>query len=262
MGFTFNGHHSDDFGIGVVTESIPLIVPKRQIKVPVQGRDGAYIFEGGYDNIEITLKCAIGGYDMQKRRAMARKISSWLTATGALVFDYEKDKQYVVSKTISDIPLSILGREHKDEFTIIFECEPFQFIDIGVIRDTQWNEAEEYWDDANYPWNGFQSTFSVSPGQTITVENVGTYRNLPVIKLTGTASNAIIGGFSYKNLAGTAYVDCKNMIVYSISGPNKINQIANFNGDFPELKPGYNQFLIGGTISNLTIDFDYNHPYL
>lgn len=262
MGFTFNGIHSDTFGIGVNTESIPYIASKRQTIIEVQGRDGQYVFEDGYNNIQITLSCAIGDYEIQNRRKRAREIASWLSSTGKLVFDYEKDIEYMVVKTTNNISASVLGRKFKDEFTIIFECEPFQQVSDEVMETPKWSEAENEWKWTDISWNGYERVFSVTVGQTITVINVGTYKNLPIIILTGTASNAIIGGFSLKNLAGTVYVDCKNQIVYSIVGGNKVNRIYDFDGTFPEILPGINEFTIGGTITNLLIDFNYNHTYL
>ena len=55
MGIKFNGKHSDEFGIPFRTVSIPILPPKRQTKLGIQGRDGEYIFEDGYDNIRIDL---------------------------------------------------------------------------------------------------------------------------------------------------------------------------------------------------------------
>jgi phage-related protein len=58
------------------------------------------------------------------------------------------------------------------------------------------------------------------------------------------------------------YIDCKDFVVYSQNGSTKTNRISDFSGEFPELVPGENQFPITGTITELTIEFDYKNTYL
>lgn len=259
MGFTFVNRHSADLGVYFKTDGIPYIPEKRSVSAEVQGRDGQYVFEDGYNNIQITLACVIIGARVLDRRKQARAVAAWLANTGTLIFDYEQDVEYQVVKVTNNISAAMNGSA--DEFTITFECEPYQ--QQTFYNDSlAWSEAAAAWGYADIPWSGYDRTFTVSAGETIDVENAGTYKALPVIILTGTAASVTIGGFTFTNLAGTVYIDCKNQVVYSLSGSAKVNRMADFSGDFPELAPGTNQFAISGTITSLTIEFDYKNTYL
>jgi predicted phage tail component-like protein len=243
------------------TEEMPVIAPKRQTTLNVQGRDGGYTFEDGYDNAQIRLACAIGGGEIQDRRKRARLIAAWLSGTGKLVFDYEPDIEYLVIKATNNISSKMSGREFKDEFDVTFECEPYQqqtYYNDGLT----WNTGDSGWAYTDVPWNGYERTFSVTAGQSVDIWNAGTYKALPVIKLTGTAASVTFGGLTFNNLAGTVFIDCKNGIVYSQNGSTKTNRITDFSGDFPELSPGQNHFTISGSITNLIIEFDYKNTYL
>jgi phage-related protein len=148
-----------------------------------------------------------------------------------------------------------------DEFTIVFECQPYQQ-QTNYNDNLTWTGADMYWGSTNIPWNGLERIFTVVPGQTITVENAGTYKALPIIVLKGVASTVSFGGFTYANLNGTIYIDCENKHVCEIVNSKKINKIMNFSGEFPELAPGLNQFAITGTITNLIVEFNYKNTYL
>jgi len=261
MGITFNGRHSDEFGVCMRTVSIPIIPPKRQTILEVQGRDGKYVFEDRYDNIQIELAGTIPGDEIFDRRKKARKIAAWLSGIGKLVFDYENDIEYQVVKITNDINATMFSRQYKDEFTVIFECEPYQS-QVLYGDGLTWEDTNTPWQNTDIPWEGYKRIFLVSSGETINVVNIGTYKALPIIILTGTAENVTIGDFTFANLSGTIYIDCKNQVVYSISSGSKINKIANFSGDFLELVPGTNSFLISGTITTLLIEFDYKATYL
>jgi phage-related protein len=236
--------------------------------VEVQGRDGQYVFEDGYNNIQIDFSCAIGGYEILERRKKAREIAVWLSTTGKLVLDSEPDVEYKVIKSVNDISSTISSREYKDEFTISFECEQFvvqTFYNDGLT----WEDMDSSWPYTNIPWDGYERKFTVSANQTVTVVNAGLINCSPVIILTGTASSVVLttvgktvpNTCTITNLSGTLYIDCKNKLVYSISGDSKINRIGNFSGIFPELKPGSNQFLVTGITSNILVEFDYKNTY-
>ena len=258
MGLTFNGQHSDDFGVYFKTTAIPYIAPKRSSSIEVQGRDGQYVFEDGYNNIIIDLSCVVIGAKVFNRRKQARLISAWLANTGALIFDYEKDIQYTVVKITNNIIAVMEGTA--DQFTISFECKPYQE-QTFYNDELTWGEAATAWAYTSIPWAGFPREFTVSTGDTITVTNAGTYKALPVIKLTGTEASVTIVGFTFTNLAGDVYIDCKEKVVYEISGSTKVNRISDFTGDFPEIAPGENIFAVTGA-TDLVVEYDYKNTYL
>jgi len=262
MGFTFNNVHSKDMGIGYSIQSIPYLPPKRQTEVTIQGRDGAYIFEDGFNNIKIDLSCAIIGYEITERRKRAREIASWLCSTGILVFDHEPDIEYKVIQVINDINSTILAREYRDTFNITFVCEPYQQQTYYGDSFT-WETMDSTWDSTNLPWVGYERIFTINEPRTIKITNTGTYKALPIIILNGTATNIKIHTMEYNNLSGKIYIDCKNMVVYSIGEGNiKINKMQNFSGTFLEILPGENLFSVSGTNLNLTLEFDYRSTYL
>lgn len=258
MGLTYNGEHSSVYGVYFKTKSIPYTPKKRSVSVQVQGRDGEYVFEDRYNNIQIEIACVIISNKVVHRRKMAREISRWLSSTGILIFDTEADVEYKVVKCTNDITASMEGTS--DYFTIVFECEPYQ-VQTFYNDDLTWNDTA-YWQYINIPWGGYPRTFNVSSGQTIEVVNAGNYKALPTVKLTGVASSVSFGGFTFSNLNGTVYIDSKNQVVYSLSGATKVNQIASHDGVFIELDPGVNEFTISGTITSLEIEFDYKNTYM
>lgn len=255
MGFTFNGQHSNDYGIFYKTELIPIIASKRSETVEVQGLNGQHVFEDGYNNILITLSCVVVGTKIIDRRKKARAIARWLSNTGTLIFDTEKDIEYKVVKVTNGINAEMGG--NVDKFKITFECSPVQtqtFYNDSIT----WEDADTAWAYMNIPWVGYLRTFEVSGPKAIKVENAGTYEALPLIIITGTSASAVVGPFTITNLTGTIYVDCFNKQVYSVSG-SKVNQMSKFSGDFLKLQPGSNSIDVNGTF---TIEFDYKNTYL
>ena len=85
-----------------------------------------------------------------------------------------------------------------------------------------------------------------------------------MVVLRGKASDISFGGMTYINLDGTVYIDCKNQVVYSIDGTTKVNRLSNFSGEFIEIspEPDVNVFTVSGSITNLTIEFDYKNTFL
>jgi len=259
MGLKFRGRHSDELSVIFDTESMPYIPSKRQTEIEVQGRDGQYVFEDNYNNIQIPVKGTIVGDNILDRRKKARAVASWLTSTGILVFDYEQDVEYKVVKVTNDISAKMLSREYKDEFTVIFECKPYQ--QQTYYNDSlSWQGGDSAWIYTNIPWSGYDRVFLVSPDDEIVVYNAGTYKALPIIKITGTATSVTIGEFTFTNLTGTIYIDCVEKVIYSLNGNTKVNKIVE--GNFIELAPDANNFTITGTFTTLIIEFDYKNTYL
>ncbi len=261
MGFKFNGIHSDTFKICVRTESLPCIAPKRQTTISVPGRDGQHVVEDGYDNIEVKFECSIVDEFPVGRRKNTRAIASWLADTGVLILDHEKDVEYRVVRSVTNIDITPRGYEVPvDDFKITFECLPHPrsaYYNDGLY----WDTCTSSWQYLEMPWPGYIRTFEVSNGDNIDVHNAGTYKALPVIKMEGVASSVTVGDFTITGLSGIVYIDCFNQLVYSMSGASKVNQISKFSGKFPELKPGENIFPISGSITNLVIEFDYKNTY-
>ncbi len=228
MGFTFRGRHTREFvGLVVKTVNNPLLPSKRINRVNVMGRDGEYIFENGYNNKELEFKCMMAKGTIKERRIRAREIASWLSGTGDLVLDYEEDKTYKVVKTVSDVSLTV--EQVVDEFSIIFEVEPFQF--------------------------GSFQTFSVDNPTSVVITNNGNVEADTLISVTGTGDVTITCGtqsFTLKGMTEKLNLDSKRMLVYT---DVLVNAISKHDGDFIKLAHGNNTINVTGTISNITIKF-------
>lgn len=262
MGFKFNGKNSDDFGFYFTTSAMPYIPQKKQTKAAVPGRDGEYIFEGDYENIQIELACVMGHYEISARRKMAREIAAWLSKPGTLVFDYEEDIEYQVVAITNNINASIIGREYRDEFTITFTCAPYQ-LQSYFNDNLTWGQIDSGWGYTELPWGGsYPRKFTVTNGSTMTLTNNGTYQALPLIKIEGVANSISFGGMNLISLNGIVYVDTVNYVVYSELNGVKTNRIGWFTGDFIKLQSGDNVFTVTGDITSATVEFIYKNTYL
>ena len=227
-GFTFRGKHSNEFtGLVVKTVNNPLLPLKRVQKINVMGRDGEYLFEDGYNNKILEFRCNLTKGTIKERRILAREIASWLSFSGDLILDNENDKTYRVVKTVSDVSLAI--EQAWDEFTIIFETEPFQYSGLKIM--------------------------SFDNPTSVVINNAGTYLAESIIEITGTGNVIITCGtqsFTLTGMTGKLNVDSKRMIVYTDA---KVNGISKHSGGFIRLSPGNNTFTVTGSVSNMTVKF-------
>ena len=259
MGFKFNNVHSADTGLRVISESLSLIPSKRSTNISVQGKDGEYVFEDKFDNVIVSLECDIIEVGMITRRRAIREVANLINATGDLILDSEPDMVYKVVKTSNDIDTEVMAT--KDTFTLDFECEPYQ-TNTFYNDNLTWDNATTAWDYLNMPWDGYERIFNLTSPSSITVVNAGTYEALPIIKLTGTATNLTVGQFTINSIASeTLYIDCKRQIVYRVDG-NKINEYSRFLGEFLKLEPGDNIISVSGTITDIQIEFDYKNTFI
>ena len=263
MGFTFNGQHTQDYGIYFTTSNIPLLPQMRTQEETVLGRDGVFIYENGYNNKTIELNCSFIGADtIHQRRQVLRRVASWLRKEGELVFDNEPDKYYK-GKIYNQIDLALFASY--DEFTLIFNSEPFAY--------SRWDNQELLQNMQGIEVDGkfipyMQTKFtSISSNQTVTLSNLGNYEVSPVIELKGTADSVIISSgdktFSISSITGDTYIDCNNLIAYEVVADNKVNKLNDFEGEFIEFEEGLNEVSIEGTNLNLdSVHFIYRNRYL
>jgi phage-related protein len=266
MGITFINPsglrtHSDDLGFSVLTDTKPYIPKMRKIETVIPGRDGAIVHETGYDNIVISLNCGLGDYDINARRVAVRQLATVLSTTRFVILDYEPNMQYTLVSSIDGLNGSFQGNIETFKMELI--CKPYQ---EDILSDKDWvlGEIETTWETTDLFWGGpRQRVFPVSSGVTMTLYNDGTYKAKPLIKLTGICASVTFGGMTYINLNGTVYIDCENRKVYSISGSTYVNRIANFSGnEFLEIGPGVTNYVVTGSITNLTITFEYRDTFL
>ena len=233
MGLTFDGIHSDTYTTGTKIVSMPVLPPKRQYTESVQGRDGVYVVEDGYDNITIEVLFGIGDYDDATRRNNARQIASWLSTTGKLVFDSDPDVFYEVIAVPKDVSSTFTG--YTESFTVSFVCKPFK-------KGTLHHEVQ------------------VGIG-TLTVNNGGTYPANCTIKMAGTANSVTINDTTLVDLDGTVFLDSDLGVVYT-EDPVITNLLGDFTGDLITLPPGDTDLVISGDITSLTVEVDFWDTYI
>lgn len=278
MGFTFNGIHSDFFHIAVRTTKIPYIPEKRQKTETVQGRDGGYTFEDGYNNIKIPVSCSFTTDTLVERRKTARRIASWLNTSvkpAILIFDYEPDIEYKVTKIINNIEGAFRGAlVPVDDFDITFECEPYQTNTFSNDNIT-WENMTSAWMDADIVWNAdYPSVFSGGVNADIDAQltNFGTHDADYILTILATGANNIVHvavdnvlpyeWLTVSNITDKVYIDSKEKEVYTIVNGVKVNKFQDFDGTFINLRPGIINLGIYGTFTSVEVAFIYKNTYL
>ena len=228
LGFQFRGTHSSEFiGLVVRTVNNPLLAAAKINRVSIPSRDGSYVFENGFENKILEFKCALSKGNIPQRRIKAREIAAWISGTGDLVLDHEKNKVYKVIRAVSDISLSI--SQVVDEFNIVFEVEPFQY--------------------------GSLQTISADNPTSLSITNNGRANADTVISVIGTGAVTVSCGDQSFILAGMTEkinLDSKRMLVYT---DTKENRMYLHTGSFIKLAPGDNTITVTGTVSNLFVQF-------
>ena len=263
MGFTFNGQHTQDYGIYFTTINIPILPQMRTQRETVLQRDGEFIYLDGYSNKTIELSCAfIAANTISDRRQVLRRVASWLRKEGELVFDNESDKMYKGS-IYNQIDLALFSSF--DEFSLVFDVEPFAY--------SRWDNQELLQNMQGIEVDGkfipyMQTKFTnISSNQTVTLSNLGNYEVSPVIELKGTADSVIISSgdkaFSISNITNDTYIDCNNLIAYEVVDGNKVNKLDDLEGKFIEFSEGLDDVSIEGTNLSLgSVHFIYRNRYV
>lgn len=228
LGFTFHNHHTSAFpGLIIKTVNNPLLPPKRIKRISVPGRDGSYVFEDGFCNKQLEFHCVLARSTLHDRRLRLRQIAAWLSVAGDLVLDHEPDKTYRVLRTVSDVRLALDSL--KDEFSIVFETEPFQYGERYVI--------------------------SVDTPTTFMVTNAGSAPAETLISVTGSGDVTLTCDaqtFSLTGMTERLHLDSKRLLGYNDSFAN---QLFKHHGDFIKLTPGANTITLSGTVTQVTLQY-------
>ncbi|WP_066499865.1 phage tail domain-containing protein [Abyssisolibacter fermentans] len=240
-GFTINNKHSSEFGLYLKTKVFPALAEKRYTEEIIPNRDSSYKFENGYEDKIIELQCTLIESNYVLRRSKIRNIVQWLDNGGNLIFDYEKDKYYIV-KLYKSINLeAVLSL---DIFVITFTAYPFQY-------STELKKHEVHVD-------GYTE---------LNILNSGTYITTPIITIDGTADSITIsnstGVFTIQNITEKVYVNCEKMICYTLDAyGKKVNKSIDFTGNYLNIPLGASQIVVDGTNLNCNVLINYKHTYL
>lgn len=221
--------------------------------VSVPHRDGAYYFKNNYENGTCNVKLGIHGTNaVKKQQVISNIISKWINTEGRLIFLDRPNlfyKAYIFDSITQD-----LG-DYWTEVNITFNTSFASYQLYGDLRDyfaadkTKIEDIDVFVNTSS--WQNITSTF------TATAENTGNYKALPVIYFFGTADliNFTMGenAFSFSGLNNSfVYIDCEKMTVYTVKDNKKVSLLTNFSGNFPEIQPGNNNFVVSGISLNLT----------
>ena len=185
MSFIFNGISSDSFGIKVKDTKRPMLPDQNDNYLQIPGRHGSYFFNRELSDRIIEIDCALTEDTIEGLRNKLRQIAAWLYVDEQkpLTFVDEPDKYYLakLDGAIDVEQIIAIG-----QFTLRFRCDPFAYGE----------EINEFFE-----------------GDTVVVNNPGTFDALPVFEATFTATAS-----EWKASLGTKYV----RIVYDFHVGDKL----------------------------------------
>lgn len=184
--------------------------------IDVPGRDGSLTIEKGYK--DISFECHYNVLESYNIKALMRKIKAFFLGKTRLQFSddtvYYKIKQVVVSEVANE-------EEGYGTFTVSFTCDPFQY--------------------------ALTSSFDLRA--TGSVDNPGSYRSLPYLRIYGSGTLTINGkSLVLRDVTDYIELDCELWNAYK--GREDMNQ--HMTGEFPILVPGRNTVSWSGGISRVT----------
>lgn len=267
-GLTFKGLHCyNDFGLYMRSEDRALLPALRRKEIVVPGRHGTYDFEDDtYDKRIISVKFTHVEQNLTALRLKARKIATWLSSKGVLIFDDEPDKYYI-AKVYSNISIADIAMFA--EFSIQFECQPFAISIVDTENDILLDsdvllESDIGLDD--------QFKFTITENTTVEINNFGT-REINYKSPQGSNWSIIITGsftkisismnnttFTYNEPINNQTVEIDNVKCFVKT--DAINKLSVTNAEFLTLMPGINDVTITGTGLNCEILFKYSPLFL
>ena len=229
------------------------VTPVRNYEaVNIPNRDGSKYFINNFQDSEITVKLGIHGKSaVQKQTAISTLMANWITGQGRLIF-LDRPNIFYNAYIFESIEQD-LG-DYWTELDITFNVSFASYQLYGDLRDFFASDPDELETvDAYVNTSSFANITATYNGS---VTNEGNYKALPVIYFFGSADliNLTMGdtAFSFADLNGFVYIDCDNMVVYTIQNNQKVSLLTNFSGNFPQVNVGLNNFRISGNSLNLT----------
>lgn len=244
-GFTFNGKHSDTFGV-IMRSRNRVVLPVRNDEYEeIPGRDGGILFPGTFSDRFIELECALVTKSLPELRKAIRRIAAWLSTSGRarLIFDDEPDLYYLgrIANQIDLEQTMALG-----QFMLQFRCLPLAF-SVKEYMAEEWLYSQVMQVDN-------EGTHDTAPEITITAHQIGQYRAVEVTgaydpavedlvesDVTITNPTLVISGQTLRWLGTLApgeslIVNCETMQATK-GGQNALGSVTE---GFPVLRPGVN----------------------
>lgn len=273
--FEFNNINSETFSIVCTSIKRPLIPSFHTRTIELRGQSGIYDFGGDeYESFDLTVSIAYIGDSLLEIRSKGREIASWLDTNqwGKLIIGDEPDKYYLarVSGKVNLETLKTIGQAN-----ITFICQPFAYMVAEIDADDTWDEADYPW-VTPIPWNNEDNyTFATTTNKVFTFYNPGTketnYRSPQgsrfKIKVTGSFTTLKISlngkSINYNQAVsnGTVTIDNVEMEV-KLNTTNKLNIVSGDLSTFLEVIPGNNNMVVTGTGLNIEVTIDFTPMWI
>lgn len=171
-GFTFNGHHSSDFGLKVMSDKTVTLPAKNKVTVQLPYANGLIDLSDIYGNNSygertMTVSCRLytGRLDYMATQNMYHVIADWLMGTKGktkLIDDADPYRFYLAE--VEAAPTITEGSVYST-IAVVFQCYPFLFHP---------NEYNELWDTFDLINGVMQPTeYDISGSESIVLVNTG-----------------------------------------------------------------------------------------
>ena len=226
-GFTFNGHHSSEFGLKVLNTKSMVLPAKTKTTVQVPYQNGLLDLSDLYGSNTfgertITFPCRldIGYNDWDRLYNTWTRIVNWLMSpTGKRELDDDVQSDFLYKAEVQTAP-TISEISSFCYLTIEFQAYPYRFHE----------RADDLWDPFNFDWDVAQRT-------TIDVNGVS-YLNL----------------INNGETAVTLMIETDGELTLTLNGDTFSVAQGSTNNDEIMLNPGENSLMITG---NARVTFDW-----
>jgi len=226
----FNGICSLDIPGLYIEQYLPSpdIAQRRVTKTPVAGRSGdlrilqSYNGQDIYESIEKSIGFSYKGDDLDT-------VKNWLRGDGSLILSNNPDRFWKASID-NTIPIATLLNTNMRNFTVVFSCYPYAFLNIGI--------------------NPLIYNPNISPWETILMNDYDIA--LPHFKIIASGDIGIlINGVEVDFYSVVDFIEVDSNLQECYNGINNLGM--NMSGEFPVLCPGKNIIEFTGAITRVEI---------
>lgn len=269
-GFTFRGHHSDEFDAFWKTESRPFLPIVKTVTENLTECDGDYDFSNvnidsrqHYENRAFSGMLTVKADNLKELHLKFSKIANWLEGGyGDLIFDDMPET--VWSAKIENVEQVTYELRRLGKIRLVFTVKPFSrflyrstepvILDSNIILDTA------------LALDGETYRFEVSGDSGICVRNYGDWYTAPIVTVSGEFSYLEIKAFDEKKIRYFGGCGSDDTIGFDFSKnqimKNGVLDNLNSLGHYWDFVPGANQLeILTDGIADLTFFMEFYFKY-